>query len=56
VSTWETQAELAAYADGEIARELFRRIAPLFMGMPSVRTFEVRLNLCDPAATRLVEK
>jgi hypothetical protein len=35
-----------------LARELFRRITPLFMGMPTVRTFEVRLNLTDPAALK----
>jgi hypothetical protein len=35
-----------------LARELFRRITPLFMGMPTVRTFEVRLNLADPAALK----
>jgi quinol monooxygenase YgiN len=52
VSTWESQADLAAYADGEIARELFTRITPLFMGMPTARTYEVKLNLCDAAATR----
>jgi quinol monooxygenase YgiN len=52
VTTWESQADLTAYADGEIARELFRRITPLFMGMPTARTYEVKLNLCDAAATR----
>jgi quinol monooxygenase YgiN len=52
VTTWESQADLAAYADGEVARELFRRITPLFMGMPTARTYEVKLNLCDAAATR----
>jgi hypothetical protein len=43
---------LASYADGELARELFKRITPLFMGMPTVRTYEVRLNLADPAALK----
>jgi quinol monooxygenase YgiN len=52
ITSWETQQDLAAYADGEIARELFRRIMPLFMGMPTVRTYEVKLNLCDPAALK----
>ena len=56
ISTWETPAELAAYADGEMAREFFRRITPLFMGMPTVRSYEVGLNLCDPAMTRLVQE
>lgn len=52
ISSWETQQDLAAYADGEIARELFTRITPLFMGMPTVRSYEVKLNLCDPAALK----
>ena len=52
ITSWETQQDLAAYADGEIARELFRRITPLFMGVPTVRTYEVKLNLCDPAALK----
>jgi pentatricopeptide repeat protein len=52
ITTWETQEDLAAYADGELARELFRRIGPLLMGMPTARTYEVRLNMCDPAALK----
>jgi len=54
VTTWETQADLAAYADSELVRDLFGRIAPLFMGMPTARTYEVKLNLCDAAATQPV--
>ncbi len=50
ITSWETPEDLAAYANGEIARELFRRITPLFMGMPRVQTYEVKMNLCDPAA------
>jgi pentatricopeptide repeat protein len=52
ITTWETQEDLAAYADGELARELFKRIGPLLMGMPTARTYEVRLNMCDPAALK----
>lgn len=52
ITSWQTQQDSASYADGELARELFRRITPLFMGMPTVRTFEVRLNLADPAALK----
>jgi quinol monooxygenase YgiN len=52
ITSWQTQQDLASYAEGEFARELFRRITPLFMGMPTVRTFEVRLNLADPAALK----
>jgi len=50
ITTWETQQDLAAYADSDLARELFSRIGPLLLGMPTARTYEVRLNLCDPAA------
>jgi quinol monooxygenase YgiN len=52
ITTWETQQDLAAYADSEIARELFTRITPLFMGMPRVRTYQVNLNLADPAVIK----
>lgn len=52
ITSWETQGDLAAYADSELARELFTRITPLFMGRPTARSYEVRLNLWDPAATK----
>src|SRR5438128_11804798 len=52
ITTWETQEDLAAYADSEVARDLFKRIAPLFMGVPTVRSYEVKLNLWEQAATR----
>jgi quinol monooxygenase YgiN len=52
ITSWQTQQDLAGYAEGELARELFKRITPLFMGMPTVRTYEVRLNLADPAALK----
>jgi quinol monooxygenase YgiN len=45
ITNWETQADLSAYADSELSRELFRRITPLFMGVPTVRSYEVKLNL-----------
>jgi heme-degrading monooxygenase HmoA len=54
VTTWETQEALATYADSDVARELFRRITPLFMGRPTVRSYDVKLNLCDVAATKPV--
>jgi quinol monooxygenase YgiN len=54
ITSWENQEDLAAYSNGEIARELFRRITPLLMGVPRVETFEVRMNLCDPAALKPV--
>ncbi len=45
ISTWATQADLAAYADSALAKELFTRITPLFMGIPTARSYEVKLNL-----------
>ncbi|MCS6926119.1 MAG: antibiotic biosynthesis monooxygenase [Candidatus Binatia bacterium] len=51
ITTWKTKEELAAYADGELARELFTRITPLLMGRPTVRSYEVKLNLVDHEAT-----
>jgi heme-degrading monooxygenase HmoA len=54
VTTWETKEDLSAYADGDLARDLFTRITPLFMGRPTVRTYEVKLNLVDEAATKPV--
>ncbi len=52
ITSWDTQQDLAAYADSELARELFARITPLFMGRPTARSYEVRLNLWDQAATK----
>jgi quinol monooxygenase YgiN len=49
LSTWETKEDLAAYADGEVARELFSRITPLFMGRPTVRSYEVKRSLSEKA-------
>jgi heme-degrading monooxygenase HmoA len=54
ITTWETKEDLAAYADSELAKELFTRITPLFMGRPTARSYEVRLNLWDQAATKSV--
>lgn len=52
ISTWATKEDLAAYADGEVARELFTRITPLFLGRPTVRSYEVKQNLWEQAATK----
>ncbi len=54
ITTWDSPEELASYANGEIARELFRRITPLLMGVPRVQTFEVKMNLCDAEAFKPV--
>jgi len=44
MSTWETQEALASYVDGDLSRELFVRLAPLLMGMPTTRSYEVRMS------------
>jgi quinol monooxygenase YgiN len=54
VSTWATKEDLAAYADSELAKELFTRITPLFMGRPTARSYEVKLNLYDAAGLKVV--
>jgi quinol monooxygenase YgiN len=50
ISSWATKEDLAAYADSELAKELFTRITPLFMGRPTARSYEVKLNQWDQAA------
>lgn len=52
ISTWETQEALAAYADGEVARELFTRITPLLMGSPTVRSYEFKRSASEQAVTK----
>jgi len=49
ISTWATKADLAAYAESELARELFTKITPLFMGRPTVRSYEVKRSLSERA-------
>jgi heme-degrading monooxygenase HmoA len=41
ITSWRTKEELAAYADSELARELFARIMPLLLGVPKVQSYEV---------------
>ena len=52
ISTWETKEDLAAYADGEVARELFTHITPLLMGRPTVRSYEVKRSHSEQAVTK----
>jgi quinol monooxygenase YgiN len=54
ISSWENKEALPAYADGEIARELFTRITPLFMGRPTARSYEVKRNRAKQAVTQTV--
>jgi quinol monooxygenase YgiN len=50
ITSWKTNEELAQYADSDLARELWSRITPFLMGTPVARTYEVRMNMCDPEA------
>jgi quinol monooxygenase YgiN len=52
ISTWATQEDLAAYADGEVAGELFARITPLLMGRPTVRSYEVKRSVSEQAVKK----
>ena len=54
ISTWESKEALAAYADGDIARELFTKITPLFMGRPTARSYEVKRNRAKQTVTQTV--
>jgi len=54
ITSWATKEDLAAYADSALVKELFTRITPLFMGRPTARSYEVKLNLWDKAATESV--
>jgi quinol monooxygenase YgiN len=44
ITSWETQEALAAYVDGDVARELFVRLTPLLMGKPTTRSYEVKVD------------
>jgi quinol monooxygenase YgiN len=52
ISTWATKEDLAAYADSAVARELFTRITPLFMGRPTVRSYEVKRSASEQIVTK----
>jgi quinol monooxygenase YgiN len=41
VSCWRGTAQMQHYLDQEETQEFYRRLPPLLMGMPSVRTYEV---------------
>src|SRR5262245_31435073 len=47
MSSWETQETLAVYADGELARALLTRIAPLFLGRPTAGSYEVKRSVSE---------
>jgi quinol monooxygenase YgiN len=52
ISTWDTKEALAAYADGNVVLELFTRITPLFMGRPTVRSYEIKRSLSEQEVTK----
>jgi quinol monooxygenase YgiN len=54
ITNWATQEDLTAYAEGQVSRELFQRITPLFLGMPVVRTYAVRFNQCDEGMLKAI--
>lgn len=54
ITSWESREQLAAYADGDVARELFARLTPLLLGKPTTRSYDVKLNLWDASATEVV--
>src|SRR5262249_51041286 len=54
ISTWASKEDLAVYADGEVARELFTRITPLFLGRPTARSYEVKRSLVDEVMPKVV--
>jgi quinol monooxygenase YgiN len=51
ITTWATEEDLGAYAEGDVAREMFARLTPLLMGAPVIKSYEVRVNLWEPPAT-----
>jgi quinol monooxygenase YgiN len=45
ITDWESTEALSAYADGEVAQELYARLTPLLMGLPTTRSYEIKVNL-----------
>lgn len=43
-TSWDTPAELEAYATSDLARQHFAALAPLLMGVPSVKSYAVKLH------------
>lgn len=50
ITSWKTNEDLANYAESDLAREMWSALAPFLMGTPVARTYEVKLNMCDPEA------
>jgi quinol monooxygenase YgiN len=45
ITDWESTEALSAYADGEVAQDLFSRLTPLLMGLPTTHSYEMKVNL-----------
>ena len=45
ITDWASTAALSAYADGEVAKELFTRLTPLLMGVPTTRSYDMIVNI-----------
>jgi quinol monooxygenase YgiN len=54
ITSWKTQEDLAQYADSDLAREIWTRLMPFLMGTPTARTYEVKMNMCDPEALKSI--
>jgi heme-degrading monooxygenase HmoA len=56
ITSWKTNEDLARYADSDLAREIWTRMTPFLLGVPVARTYEVRMNMCDPEALEPVHE
>jgi quinol monooxygenase YgiN len=45
ITDWTSKEALAAYADGDVARELFSRLTPLLMGAPTTRSYLTKVTI-----------
>ena len=45
ITDWESTEVLSSYADGAVAQELFARLTPLLMGLPTTRSYEMKVNI-----------
>jgi quinol monooxygenase YgiN len=45
ITDWASTDALAGYADGDVAKDLFTRLTPLLMGMPTTRSYNMIVDL-----------
>ncbi len=43
VSSWRTEKDLRAYAESQLAQDMLNRLAPLLIGSPTVKYYEIKL-------------